>query len=80
MSEPEVLAIIFCINPSLILFLCQGMGTDEDTLIEVMASRNNTEMLEIKKAYKEGVCQHILNDNLQFHQVIDWTIEYYTLV
>uniref|UniRef100_UPI0037E894C2 annexin A1a isoform X1 n=2 Tax=Semicossyphus pulcher TaxID=241346 RepID=UPI0037E894C2 len=31
----------------------KGMGTDEDTLIEVMASRTNREILEIKKAYRE---------------------------
>ncbi|XP_070821012.1 annexin A1a [Chaetodon trifascialis] len=30
----------------------KGLGTDEDTLIEILASRNNTEILDIKKAYK----------------------------
>lgn len=32
----------------------QGIGTDEDTLIEILASRTNREILDIKKAYKEG--------------------------
>uniref|UniRef100_A0A3Q3LPH7 Annexin n=1 Tax=Mastacembelus armatus TaxID=205130 RepID=A0A3Q3LPH7_9TELE len=31
----------------------KGLGTDEDTLIEILASRNNREILEIKKVYKE---------------------------
>ncbi|XP_029295134.1 annexin A1a [Cottoperca gobio] len=31
----------------------KGLGTDEEVLIEIMASRNNMEILEIKKAYKE---------------------------
>lgn len=34
--------------------LFQGLGTEEDTLIEILASRNNKEILDIKKAYKEG--------------------------
>uniref|UniRef100_A0A7N6BHS6 Annexin n=1 Tax=Anabas testudineus TaxID=64144 RepID=A0A7N6BHS6_ANATE len=33
----------------------KGLGTDEDTLIEILASRTNREIVEIKKAYKEGV-------------------------
>uniref|UniRef100_A0A8D3CM05 Annexin n=1 Tax=Scophthalmus maximus TaxID=52904 RepID=A0A8D3CM05_SCOMX len=31
----------------------KGLGTEEDTLIEILASRNNREILEIKKVYKE---------------------------
>ncbi|XP_056145963.1 annexin A1a [Lampris incognitus] len=31
----------------------KGLGTDEDTLIEILASRTNREILAIKKAYKE---------------------------
>uniref|UniRef100_A0A3Q3LMQ0 Annexin n=1 Tax=Mastacembelus armatus TaxID=205130 RepID=A0A3Q3LMQ0_9TELE len=46
----------------------KGLGTDEDTLIEILASRNNREILEIKKVYKEGACQQILNIICQFHQ------------
>ncbi|XP_029366050.1 annexin A1a isoform X3 [Echeneis naucrates] len=30
----------------------KGMGTDEDTLIEILASRTNREILDIKTAYK----------------------------
>uniref|UniRef100_A0A665UT77 Annexin n=1 Tax=Echeneis naucrates TaxID=173247 RepID=A0A665UT77_ECHNA len=32
----------------------KGMGTDEDTLIEILASRTNREILDIKTAYKNG--------------------------
>ncbi|XP_017261744.1 annexin A2-like [Kryptolebias marmoratus] len=31
----------------------QGLGTDEDTLIELLCSRSNTELMEIKSVYKE---------------------------
>uniref|UniRef100_A0A7N6A5S5 Annexin n=1 Tax=Anabas testudineus TaxID=64144 RepID=A0A7N6A5S5_ANATE len=43
----------------------KGLGTDEDTLIEILASRTNREIVEIKKAYKEGVCQQSLCNSLQ---------------
>uniref|UniRef100_A0A667X1T6 Annexin n=1 Tax=Myripristis murdjan TaxID=586833 RepID=A0A667X1T6_9TELE len=32
----------------------KGLGTDEDTLIEILASRTNREIEAIKKAYKDG--------------------------
>uniref|UniRef100_A0A8C6YVW6 Annexin n=1 Tax=Nothoprocta perdicaria TaxID=30464 RepID=A0A8C6YVW6_NOTPE len=32
----------------------KGLGTDEDTLIEIMASRNNKEIREASRYYKEG--------------------------
>lgn len=35
------------------LLLFQGLGTDEETLIEIVCSRNNEEMVEIKKVYRE---------------------------
>jgi hypothetical protein len=31
------------------------LGTDEDTLVEILASRTNKEIREIKKVYKGGV-------------------------
>lgn len=34
--------------------LFQGLGTDEDTLIELLCSRSNKELVEIKTAYKES--------------------------
>lgn len=37
------------------VFLFQGIGTDEATLIEILASRTNMEILDIKNAYKEGL-------------------------
>lgn len=33
--------------------LFQGLGTDEETLIEILCSRSNNELVEIKKVYKE---------------------------
>uniref|UniRef100_A0A671W3W3 Annexin n=1 Tax=Sparus aurata TaxID=8175 RepID=A0A671W3W3_SPAAU len=40
----------------------KGLGTDEDTLIEVMASRNNREIVEIKKVYKEEYKKDLEDD------------------
>lgn len=35
-------------------FSIQGLGTDEDTLNEILASRTNREIREINRVYKEG--------------------------
>ncbi|XP_041643282.1 annexin A1a [Cheilinus undulatus] len=40
----------------------KGIGTDEDTLIEIMASRTNREILDIKKAYKEEYKKDLEDD------------------
>ncbi|KTG02687.1 hypothetical protein cypCar_00020929, partial [Cyprinus carpio] len=31
----------------------QGLGTDEESLIEIVCSRSNAELMEIKRVYKE---------------------------
>lgn len=35
--------------------LQQRFGTDEDVLVEVLASRTNQEIRELKKAFREGL-------------------------
>lgn len=35
----------------------QGLGTDEETLIEILCSRSSDEMAEIKKVYAESECE-----------------------
>ncbi|KAM9360855.1 annexin A1a [Symphorus nematophorus] len=40
----------------------KGLGTDEQTLIEILASRNNREILEIKKVYKEDYKKDLEDD------------------
>lgn len=45
-------------------FLSQGLGTDEDTLVEILASRTNKEIREIKQAYKEGVCVRMYGEEV----------------
>ena len=37
----------------------QGLGTDEDTLIEILASRSNKEIREINRVYREGQVQYL---------------------
>eukprot|EP00064_Thunnus_orientalis_P010000 superscaffoldBa00001315_g10026 len=39
-----------------------GLGTDEDTLIEIMSSRTNREILDMKKAYKEDYKKDLEDD------------------
>ncbi|XP_047448617.1 annexin A1a [Mugil cephalus] len=40
----------------------KGLGTDEDTLIEILASRTNRQILDIKKAYKEDYKKDLEDD------------------
>lgn len=40
----------------------KGLGTDEDTLIEILASRNNRELKEIQRVYKEEFKRDLLKD------------------
>ncbi|XP_014824463.1 PREDICTED: annexin A1 [Poecilia mexicana] len=40
----------------------KGLGTDEDTLIEILASRTNRQVLDIKKAYKEDYKKDLEED------------------
>nr|XP_043882122.1 annexin A1a isoform X1 [Solea senegalensis] len=40
----------------------KGLGTEEDTLIEVLASRTNREIEEIKKVYKEDYKKELEDD------------------
>lgn len=64
--------IILSIYP---LSLSQGLGTDEDTLIEILASRTNRQILDLKKAYKEGTCQIHLSNNFHFRHASVWKYE-----
>ncbi|XP_030647386.1 annexin A1a [Chanos chanos] len=40
----------------------KGLGTDEDTLIEILASRTNKEIKEIKRVYKEEYKKELEDD------------------
>uniref|UniRef100_A0A3B4BT61 Annexin n=1 Tax=Pygocentrus nattereri TaxID=42514 RepID=A0A3B4BT61_PYGNA len=40
----------------------KGLGTDEDTLIEILASRTNREIRDIKKAYKDEFKKELEDD------------------
>lgn len=39
--------------------LFQGAGTDEKTLIEILATRTNAEIRAINEAFKEGKCGRV---------------------
>lgn len=36
----------------------QRLGTDEDVLVEILATRTNREILEIKRVFKEGLARY----------------------
>ncbi|XP_072521324.1 annexin A1a [Salminus brasiliensis] len=40
----------------------KGLGTDEDTLVEILASRNNREIRDLKKAYKDEFKKELEDD------------------
>ncbi|XP_072453560.1 annexin A1 [Notamacropus eugenii] len=40
----------------------KGLGTDEDTLIEILASRNNREIREINRVYREELKRDLAKD------------------
>lgn len=37
----------------------QGLGTDEETLIELLCSRSNSELVQIKSVYKDCESKHL---------------------
>ena len=49
LMEPSVLYDARCLRRAM-----KGMGTDEECLIEILCSRTNNEIAEIKKVYKSG--------------------------
>ncbi|XP_069555831.1 annexin A1a [Brachyistius frenatus] len=51
-------------DAQLLKLAMKGLGTDEDTLIEILASRNNAQILEIKKVYK-GEYKKDLEDDIR---------------
>lgn len=40
----------------LVTLFLQGLGTSEDVLVEVLATRSNQEIHELKTVFKEGLC------------------------
>ncbi|XP_037536483.1 annexin A1a [Nematolebias whitei] len=49
-------------DAQLLKLAMKGLGTDEDTLIEILASRNNRQILDLKKAYKEDYKKELEED------------------
>lgn len=51
------------------VFMFQGLGTDEETLIEIVCSRNNEELLEVKRVYKDSTFRSLLSIIFNKYQI-----------
>lgn len=49
----SVMALCNGVTDEILMSPSQGLGTDEETLIELVCSRSTTELVEIKRVYKE---------------------------
>ena len=54
LMEPAGLYDAKCLRQAM-----KGAGTDEQVLIEILCTRSNREIEEIKRTYKEGELQYV---------------------
>ena len=52
--------ICLCYGHCFLLFLPQGLGTDEDCLIEILCTRSNAEMKALQESYTRREWTHRL--------------------